>query len=225
VKTRIYIVDDHALIRRGLTTLINGEPDMEVCGQADDASSALQDVIKLQPDLVTVDISLKGNSGLELIKSIRAFNPKIQILVLSMHHESIYALRVLKAGARAYIMKQDVISKVVEAIRRIRSGHLYVSDEVASQMLNRLVGGESGDDTSPVAMLSDRELEIVNLIGNGMLTREIAAKLHVSVKTVETHRAHIKEKLNLRNATQLVQFCVRWVEENKAGNDVATAVG
>ena len=225
MKTRIYIVDDHALIRRGLTTLINGEPDMEVCGQADDASSALQDVIKLQPDLVTVDISLKGNSGLELIKSIRAFNPKIQILVLSMHHESIYALRVLKAGARAYIMKQDVISKVVEAIRRIRSGHLYVSDEVASQMLNRLVGGESGDDTSPVAMLSDRELEIVNLIGNGMLTREIAAKLHVSVKTVETHRAHIKEKLNLRNATQLVQFCVRWVEENKAGNDVATAVG
>jgi DNA-binding NarL/FixJ family response regulator len=224
VKTRIYIVDDHALIRRGLTTLINGESDMEICGQAEDASTALQDVIKLQPDLVTVDISLKGNSGLELIKSIRAFNPKIQVLVLSMHHESIYALRVLKAGARAYIMKQDVISKVVEAIRRIRSGHLYVSDDVASQMLNRLVGGESGDDTSPVAMLSDRELEIVNLIGSGMLTREIAAKLHVSVKTVETHRAHIKEKLNLRNATQLVQFCVRWVEENKAGNEAAMAV-
>jgi DNA-binding NarL/FixJ family response regulator len=219
VKTRIYIVDDHALIRRGLTTLINGEPDMEVCGQAEDASSGLQEIIKLQPDLVTVDISLKGNSGLELIKSIRAFNPKIQILVLSMHHESIYALRVLKAGARAYVMKQDVISKVVEAIRRIRSGHLYVSDEVASQMLNRLVGGESADDTSPVATLSDRELEIVNLIGNGLLTREIAAKLHVSVKTVETHRAHIKEKLNLHNATQLVQFCVRWVEENKAGNE------
>lgn len=198
---------------------------MEVCGQAEDASSALQDIIKLQPELVTVDITLKGNSGLELIKSIRAFNPKIQILVLSMHHESIYALRVLKAGARAYIMKQDVITKVLEAIRRIRSGHLYVSDDVASQMLNRLVGGETGDDTSPVATLSDRELEIVNLIGNGMLTREIAAKLHVSVKTVETHRAHIKEKLNLRNATQLVQFCVRWVEENKAGNEAMTAMG
>jgi DNA-binding NarL/FixJ family response regulator len=225
VKTRIYIVDDHALIRRGLTTLINGEPDMEVCGQAEDAATAVQDVIKFQPDLVTVDISLKGNSGLELIKSIRAFNPKIQILVLSMHHESIYALRVLKAGARAYIMKQDVISKVVEAIRRIRSGHLYVSDDVASQMLNRLVGGETGDDTSPVAMLSDRELEIVNLIGSGMLTREIAAKLHVSIKTVETHRAHIKEKLNLHNATQLVQFCVRWVEENKAGNEAIAAIG
>lgn len=223
MKTRILIVDDHALIRRGLATLINSEPDMEVCGQAEDSSSALQDVIKLQPDLVTVDISLKGNSGLELIKSIRAFNPKIQILVLSMHHESIYALRVLKAGARAYVMKQDVINKVVEAIRRIRSGHLYVSDDVASQMLTRLVGGESADDTSPVATLSDRELEIVNLIGNGLLTREIAAKLHVSVKTVETHRAHIKEKLSLRNATQLVQFCVRWVEENKTGNEAMTA--
>lgn len=222
MKTRIYIVDDHALIRRGLATLINGEPDMEVCGQAEDASSGLQDIIKLQPDLVTVDISLKGNSGLELIKSIKAFNPKIQIVVLSMHHESVYALRVLKAGARAYVMKQDVINKVVEAIRRIRSGHLYVSDDVASQMLNRLVGGETADDASPVAMLSDRELEVVNLIGNGMLTREIATKLHVSIKTVETHRAHIKEKLNLRNATQLVQFCVRWVEENKTGQEVAT---
>lgn len=220
MKTRIYLVDDHALIRRGLTTLINGEPDMEVCGQAEDASAALQEINRLQPDLVTVDISLKGNSGLELIKSIRAFNPKIQILVLSMHHESVYALRVLKAGARAYVMKQDVISKVVEAIRRIRSGQLYVSDDVASQMLNRLVGGETGDDTSPVASLSDRELEIVNLIGNGMLTREIAAKLHVSIKTVETHRVHIKEKLDLRNATQLVQFCVRWVEENKAGTEM-----
>ncbi len=219
MKTRIYIVDDHALIRRGLISLINGEPDMEVCGQAEDASTALQEIIKLQPDLLTVDISLRGNSGLELIKNIKAFNPKIHILVLSMHHESIYALRVLKAGARAYVMKQDVTSKVIEAIRRIRNGQLYVSDDIATQMLNRLVGGETGDETSPVAMLSDRELEIVNLIGNGLLTREIAAKLHVSVKTVETHRAHIKEKLNLHNATQLVQFCVRWVDENKVGSE------
>ncbi len=225
MKTRIYIVDDHALIRRGLATLINGESDMEVCGQAEDASTGLQEIIKHQPDLVTVDISLKGNSGLELIKSIKSFNPKIQILVLSMHHESIYALRVLKAGARAYVMKQDVINKVVEAIRRIRSGHLYVSDDVASQMLNRLVGGETAEDASPVAMLSDRELEVVNLIGSGMLTREIAARLHVSVKTVETHRAHIKEKLDLRNATQLVQFCVRWVEENKSGSEAMSTAG
>lgn len=223
MKTRIYIVDDHALIRRGLVTLIAGESDLEVCGQAEDAASALNEIMKIQPDLVIVDISLKGNSGLELIKNIKAFNPKIQILVLSMHHESIYALRVLKAGARAYVMKQDVVNKVLDAIRRIRNGQLYVSDEVANQMLNRLVSGETADDASPVAGLSDRELEIVDLIGHGMLTREIAAQLHVSIKTIETHRAHIKDKLNLRNATQLVQFCVRWVEENNAGIEAMPA--
>ncbi len=223
MKTRIYIVDDHALIRRGLVTLIAGESDLEVCGQAEDAATALNEIMKIQPDLVIVDISLKGNSGLELIKNIKAFNPKIQILVLSMHHESIYALRVLKAGARAYVMKQDVVNKVLDAIRRIRNGQLYVSDEVANQMLNRLVSGETADDASPVAGLSDRELEIVDLIGHGMLTREIAAQLHVSIKTIETHRAHIKDKLNLRNATQLVQFCVRWVEENNAGIEAMPA--
>ncbi len=222
MKTRIFVVDDHALIRRGLATLIGGETDMEVCGQAEDAASALSQIMKIQPDLVIVDISLKGNSGLELIKNIKAFSPKIQILVLSMHHESIYALRVLKAGARAYVMKQDVVNKVLDAIRRIRNGQLYVSDEVANQMLNRLVSGETAEDASPVATLSDRELEIVNLIGHGMLTREIASQLHVSIKTVETHRAHIKDKLNLRNATQLVQFCVRWVEENNAGTEAMT---
>lgn len=222
MKTRIYLVDDHALIRRGLVTLIDAENDMEVCGQAEDAATALNQIMKIQPDLVIVDISLKGNSGLELIKNIKAFNPKIQILVLSMHHESIYALRVLKAGARAYVMKQDVVTKVLDAIRRIRNGQLYVSDDVANQMLNRLVSGETAEDSSPVASLSDRELEIVNLIGHGMLTREIASQLHVSIKTVETHRAHIKDKLNLRNATQLVQFCVRWVEENNSGNEPAS---
>lgn len=216
MKTRIYIIDDHALIRRGLATLIGGEADMEVCGQAEDAATGFKEVMKIQPDLVIVDLSLKGNSGLELIKSIRSFNPKIQILVLSMHPESVYAMRVLKAGARAYVMKQEVINKVLEAIRRIRNGDLFFSDSVANQMLNRIVAGEPADDASPVAGLSDRELEIVNLIGSGLLTREIAVKLHVSVKTVETHRAHIKEKLHLTNATQLVQFCVRWVEENNS---------
>jgi DNA-binding NarL/FixJ family response regulator len=214
LKTRIYIVDDHALVRRGLVTLINGEADMEVCGQAEDSGTATNEIMKLRPDLAIIDISLKGNSGLELIKNIKAFDKKIQILVLSMHHESVYAVRVLKAGARAYVMKQDVIDKVIEGIRRIRGGHLYVSESVASQMFNRLIGGETAENNSPVNGLSDRELEIVNLIGNGMPTREIASKLHISVKTIETHRAHIKSKLNLPNATQLVQFCVRWVDEN-----------
>ncbi len=223
MKTRIYIIDDHALIRRGLATLIGGEPDMEVCGQAEDAPTALRDVMKIQPELVILDLSLKGNSGLELIKSIQAFNPKIQILVLSMHPESIYALRVLKAGARAYVMKQEVVNKVLEAIRRIRSGNLFVSDNVANQMLSRLAAGKAADDTSPVSVLSDRELEIVNLIGSGLLTREIAVQLHLSVKTVETHRAHIKEKLGLQNATLLVQFCVRWVEEETRRQEIVGA--
>lgn len=190
---------------------------MEVCGQAENAATAIAQIMKIRPDIVIVDISLKGNSGLELIKSIRAFDPKIQILVLSMHDESIYALRVLKAGARAYVMKQEMVNKVLDAIRRIRNGQLYVSDEVAGQMLNRLVSGSNPADGSPVGSLSDRELEIVNLIGRGMLTREIAAHLHVSIKTIETHRAHIKQKLDLRNAAQLVQFCVRWVEDNSGG--------
>ena len=223
MKTKIYIVDDHPLVRRGLATLIGAEPDMQVCGQAEDASKATADIMNLRPDVVIVDISLKGNSGLELIKNIKAFDARIQVLVLSMHDESIYALRVLKAGARAYIMKSDLIEKVIEAIRRIGKGHLYVSEKVASQMLNQLVSGKPVEDNSPVSNLSDRELEIVNLIGNGLPTREIAAKLHISIKTVETHRAHIKRKLNIENATQLVQFCVRWVGENSSSPLVETA--
>lgn len=214
MKTRIYIVDDHPIVRRGLAGLINAERDMEVVGEAEDSSKATAEIMQIRPDLVVVDISLKGNSGLELIKNIKSFDPNIQVVVLSMHDESLYALRVLKAGARAYVMKQDMANKVMEAIRRIRKGLLYVSDRVASQMLNRLVGDQPDAD-DPVAGLSDRELEIVALIGDGLPTREIATKLHISIKTVETHRAHIKSKLNLDNATQLVQFCVRWVEENR----------
>ena len=218
MKTRIYIVDDHPLVRRGLITLIDAEPDMEVCGQAEDASKATSDIMKIRPNLVIADISLKGNSGIELIKNIKAFDPSIQVLVLSMHDESVYALRVLKAGARAYVMKNDMIEKVLAAIRRIRTGQLYVSDNVASQMLNQIVSGRPENAESPVSGLSDRELEIVTLIGSGFPTREIASKLHISVKTVETHRAHIKRKLNLRNAMQLVQFCVRWTEEKNNGS-------
>jgi len=204
------------MVRHGLTALIGAQSDMEVCGQADSATTALQEIMEIQPDLAIVDITLGGNSGLELTKSVRAFNPKILVMVLSMHHESIYGLRALKAGARAYVMKHEMACRTIEAIRRIRNGGLFVSDDLANQMLNQLVAGGTPDDTSPVAPLSDRELEIVTHIGNGLPTREIAAKLHVSVKTVESHRAHIKEKLHLSNASQLVQFCVRWVEQSIA---------
>lgn len=214
-KSRILIVDDHPLVRRGLSELINREADMEVCGEAEDAPEAMQSVAKLKPELVIVDISLKGNNGLELIKNIKAFDPSIQILVLSMHDESVYALRVLKAGARAYVMKQEVVDKVMEAIRRIRTGKLFVSERVAHQMLNQVIDGSDPSAESPVDNLSDRELEIVSMIGNGLQTREIAKRLNISIKTVESHRAHIKEKLTIANGTQLVQWCVRWVEQNK----------
>jgi len=223
VKTRIYLVDDHALIRRGVVSLLAAEPDLDVCGQGEEAAPAMSQIMQLQPDVAIVDISLRGNSGLELIKSIKAFNANIQVIVLSMHHESVYALRALKAGAHGYVMKQEDAPRLVEAVRRVRDGQLFVSENVSNQMLNRLVNGTTGDDASPVAALSDRELEVVNLIGQGMLTREIAGQLHVSIKTVETHRAHIKEKLGLRNATQLVQFCVRWVEENNSGAEPLSA--
>jgi DNA-binding NarL/FixJ family response regulator len=214
-KTRILIVDDHPLVRKGLAELINQEPDMIVVGEADDAPVGLKAVTTLEPDLVIVDLSLKTNNGLELIKNIKAVSPSIQVLVLSMHDESIYALRVLKAGAKAYVMKQEVVDKVMEAIRRIRVGKLFVSERVAHQMLNQVVEGNDPNSSSPVDILSDRELEIVNMIGGGIPTREIAQRLNISIKTVESHRAHIKEKLNLENATQLVQFCFRWVEQSK----------
>ncbi|MCE2862531.1 MAG: hypothetical protein RIR76_1885 [Verrucomicrobiota bacterium] len=223
MKTRVYIIDDHPLVRRGLNALVTAEPDLEVCGQQEDPSAAVQEIIRLQPDVVTIDISLNGTSGLELIKRIRAVNPRIQMVVLSMHHESVYALRALKAGARAYVMKHEAAARIVEAIRAARTGRMFVSDEVSRQMLTQLVNGGDGAGVSPVATLSDRELEIVDQIGSGIPTREIAEKLHVSVKTVEAHRAHIKEKLNLRHAPQLVQFCVRWVEENKRHNETVVA--
>jgi DNA-binding NarL/FixJ family response regulator len=223
MKTRVYIIDDHPLVRRGLSALISAEPDLEVCGQNEDPSAGVQEIIRLQPDVVTIDISLNGTSGLELIKRIRAVNARIQMVVLSMHHESVYALRALKAGARAYVMKHEATARIVEAIRQARSGRMFVSDEVSRQMLSQLVNGGDGAGVSPVASLSDRELEIVDQIGNGIPTREIAEKLHVSVKTVEAHRAHIKEKLNLRHAPQLVQFCVRWVEDNKRHSEQTVA--
>jgi DNA-binding NarL/FixJ family response regulator len=213
VKTRIFIVDDHPLLRRGLAELINRESDMVFCGEAEDSPTAMRLIAQIKPDLVIVDISLKGYNGIELIKNIKAFDQKIQVLVLSMHDESIYAMRVLKAGAKAYVMKQEVVDKVMEAIRRIRAGKVFVSERVASRMLDQVVVGGDPSTDSPVDLLSDRELEIVNMIGSGLPTREIAAKLHISIKTVESHRARIKEKLSLQNAIQLVQFCVRWVEE------------
>jgi DNA-binding NarL/FixJ family response regulator len=214
-KARVYVVDDHALVRRGIAALIGAEDDLELCGEAEDCAVATSEIARLRPEIVVVDISLRGNSGLELIKNIMAMDAKIPVVVLSVHDESVYALRALKAGAKGYVMKHDLATKVIEAIRQVRKGQIYVSERVGSQMFNRLTKGRDALGDSPVSGLSDRELEVVTLIGSGLATREISARLHVSVKTVETHRANIKTKVNLVSGTKLVQFCVRWVEESK----------
>ena len=220
MKTRIFVADDHAIVRRGLAAVIGDESDLELCGEAEDCATATSEVNRLRPDVVIADISLRGNDGIELIKNIKAFDPRIQIVVFSVHDESVYALRVLKAGAKAYVTKQEVASKVIDAIRKVRSGQIYVSERISRQMLNRFVKGDDEVSDSPVAGLSDRQLEVVTLIGSGLATREIAARLHMSVKTVETHRAHIMARVNVTSAARLVQFCIRWVEECKRRENV-----
>ena len=212
--TRIYIVDDHPLVRQGLSQVINNEADMEICGEAEDSPQAMKGVGPANPDVIIVDISLRGNNGLELIKNLKAIHENIRILVFSMHDESIYAQRALRAGAKAFVMKKESPTKVVEAIRRIITGEIYVSPSVADQVLHQIVNGpNNATSTSPIDRLTDRELEVVQLIGRGLSSREVAESLNLSVKTIESHRAHVKEKLNLRNATELVQFSVQWVDQ------------
>ena len=205
-------------MRRGLADLVNNEEDLAVCGEAEDAPTALSGVSKTSPDLLIADMSLRGSSGIELIKNVKVLHPDLPILVLSMHDENIYAQRVLRAGAKAYVMKQDAAERVLQAIRKILKGEIYVSERVGTQMLQQIVRGRSPAESSPVDRLSDRELEVVQLIGRGRTTREIAKSLNVSIKTIESHRAHLKEKLDLKNATELVQFCVQWVEQENTVN-------
>ena len=210
---RVFIVDDHPLVRQGLAQIIDSQENLELCGEAEDAPSAMRGIETRKPDVVIVDISLQGNNGLELIKNVKAIHENIPILVFSMHDESIYAQRALRAGAKAYVMKKEPSDKIVEAINRILKGEIYVSARVADQVLHQIVNGPTNAATSPVDRLTDRELEVVQLIGRGLSTREIAESLNLSVKTIESHRAHVKEKLNLRNATELVQFSVQWVDQ------------
>ena len=209
-KTRILVVDDHPIVRQGLAQLIDEEPDLEVCAQAEDAPEAMSLIKKLEPDFVIVDISLKETSGMELIKDIKVAYPNLPVLALSMHDESLYAERSLRAGARGYVMKSEATVKVVDAIRKIMSGRIYVSENVAAKMMNKIVGAQPDVGASAIERLSDRELEVFSLIGQGYGTRKIAERLHLSVKTIETYRAHIKDKLNLTDATELLQYAIRW---------------
>lgn len=216
-KTKILVVEDHPIVRQGLTELINHEDNLVVCGQAEDGPEAMGVIKTLKPDIVVVDISLKETSGLELIKDIKVQYPNLLILALSMHDESLYAERALRAGAKGYVMKSEATERVVLAIRKILSGQIYVSDRMAAKMVRKLVGSGREADGSVIDRLSDRELEVFRLIGQGYGTRQISKLLHLSVKTIETYRAHIKEKLNLADATELLQYAIQWTKSQSGG--------
>ncbi len=210
--TKILIVDDHPIFRKGLTQLINQGTNLTVCGEAEDAHKALEAISELNPDLVIVDISLKGIDGIELIRRIKTRFSNLSVLVVSMHDESFFAERALRSGARGYIMKQEAVEKVLEAIHKVLNGEIYVSDKIGLKMIEKFIDGKPDKMYSPLEALSDRELEVFQLIGQGLETRQIAKELHVSIKTVESYRAHIKEKFKIKTSTELLRYAIRWNE-------------
>jgi DNA-binding NarL/FixJ family response regulator len=215
-RRQVLVVDNLPIVRHGLALLLNCEPDLMVCGEADNAQSATQAIASLRPDLVILDISLGGSDGLELLKQIRTRNTDLPVLVLSMLDETIYTERVLRAGGNGYLMKQEATDRILTAIRCILEGRVYVPDRVASRLLRQYAHTSSVTARSPLAALSDRELEVFRLIGGGRSTRQIAEILHLSVKTVESYQAHIKEKLELRNARELQYHAIEWAVREKA---------
>jgi DNA-binding NarL/FixJ family response regulator len=212
-RAKIVIVDDHPIVRQGISQLVNQESDLEICCQAGDMDSALAVMGACHHALAIVDISLAGVSGIELIKALHIKYPELPVLVMSMHDESLYAERALRAGARGYIMKQEATEKILTALRQILGGEIYVSDRMRSTILQRIIDNRGDMNVSPVAGLSDRELEVLRLMGRGYSTGEIASELHRSVKTVEAHRANIKEKLGLKTGVELMRFAVQWIEQ------------
>ena len=217
-RRRVLIVDDHPIVRQGLRRLIDEESDLSVCGEADNARDAKIAIRELAPDVVIVDISLKQGDGIEIVKDARAHYPSLAILVLSMHDETIYAERLLAAGANGYIMKQAASDQFLTALRRVLAGSIYVSEAVGSSMIQKFAAGAAYVSANPIDQLSNRELQILQMIGRGMSTREAAAALNLSIKTVESHRQRIKRKLNLATGSQLVQYAVNWF----SGRDAAS---
>ena len=215
-KIKVLLVDDHPLVREGLVNLINQQADLQVCGEAGSEPEALELIRTAQPHVAIVDLSLESGSGIELIKSIKALFPAVTVLVLSMHDESLYAERALRAGARGYVMKREAATKVIEAIRCVLAGQLYVSDKIADLMAEKFVEGRPAANASPLEQLSNRELEVFQLLGLGHNTRQIADHLHIGFKTVQAYCARIKEKLKLANATQLLREAIRWHESKQA---------
>lgn len=211
-RKQILIVDDHPMMRDGLAALITAQPDLAVCAQAADAGEALRAVESQRPDLVLMDISLPGKSGLEAIKDLQAVAAGLSVLVISMHDEALYAERVLRAGARGYVMKQEGGKRIMDAIRAVLEGRVFVSEKMSARIMDAFTGRRAGPAASPVETLTDREFEVFQLIGRGRSTKEIAGQLHLSVKTVEVHRVNIKGKLKLATSSELIHYAVRWVE-------------
>ena len=213
---KVLLVDDHPLVREGLVNLISQQADLQICGEAGNEPQALELIRTVRPDVAIVDISLETGSGIELIKSIKAMFPAVTVLVLSMHDELLYAERALRAGARGYVMKREAAKKVIEAIRCVLAGQLYVSDKIAALMAEKFVEGRQPATASPIEQLSNRELEVFQLLGLGHNTLQIADHLHVGFKTVQAYCARIKEKLKLANATELLREAIRWQESRQA---------
>ena len=209
-RTRILLVDDHPLVRERLGEIINRESDLTVCGEAEDRHGAIAAIPAKHPDLVIVDLTLKNSDGLELIKDIRSRWPKLRMLVVSMHDESLYAERVIRAGAMGYITKQEATRSILVAIRRVLDGTIYLNDKIASHIISRLTSHAGAVAATPAELLSDRELQVFDLTGQGLNTSNIATRLHVAVKTIETYRARIREKLKLKNASELLQSAISW---------------
>jgi DNA-binding NarL/FixJ family response regulator len=215
-RKKVLVVDDHPMTRAGVALLVGKQPDLEVCGEAGNPAEALGAIPKCHPDLVVTDMTMPGRGGVEFIKDVLALHPRMPILVVSMHDEVIYAERALRAGARGYIMKEAGGEKLLAAVRRVLTGQVYVSEAMSARILDNVSGRKPRGSHSPIEKLSDREFEVFQLIGQGRSTKEIARQLGLSSKTVDVHRSHIKEKLELRDATALVRHAVRWVETEKA---------
>ena len=212
-RKKILIVDDHPILRKGLAMLINQENDLVVAAEADNAQKALEMIDTVKPDMLIVDISLPGIDGIELIKTVKLRNHDLPSLVVSMHDESLFAERALRAGARGYIMKQEALEKVLVGIRRVLDGEIFVSDTIATRMLEKFVSGDAKEANSPIGLLSNRELTVFRMIGQGLKTSQIADKLHLSVKTIESYRSHIKDKLKLNDGTDLLKYAIQWVQQ------------
>lgn len=215
-RAQVVLVDDHPIVRERLASLINQQPDLAVCGESADPAGCLELLEKHKPNLVIVDLSLRDAHGIELIKDISARWPDLPILVLSMHDESLFAERALRAGARGYITKHEATEQVMIAIRRVLSGDIYLSEKMAAQLVSVFIHGRKRDTTPPIERLTDRELEIFQMIGNGRTTRQIAEALKLDIKTVETYRTRMKEKLHVESAAELLQHAIQWAQTDSS---------